>query len=312
VWVPVRPRVESRVFNNSSRALELVYAFDKSDVSLAGRYRKRVPDRALSTIAIGRRIDMRQLGARGLAIVAGAVLSVVAIACHSAEDPHWSYGGATGPAKWGSLEKGFSQCKLGQFQSPIDISDASARKGDLPSLLFAYKPSPLKIIDNGHTIQVNYSPGSFVTVEGKAYELVQFHFHRPSEEKIDGKAHDMVAHLVHQGPGGKLAVIAVLLDTGRENRLIKTLWDNLPKEKGKENVADAVKINAVDLLPANKGYYTFAGSLTTPPCSEQVTWFVLKTPVQVSADEIARFAKSYPMNARPVQPVNDRDIQATR
>ena len=255
---------------------------------------------------------MRQVGASILAIVVGAVLSLAAIPCYSAEDANWSYGGATGPVKWGSLGKGFAQCKLGQTQSPIDIPDASARKGDLPSLLFNYKPSPLKIIDNGHTNQVDYAPGSFVSVEGKRYELVEFHFHKPSEEKIDGKGHDMVAHLVHQGPGGKLAVIAVLLDTGKENRLIKTLWDNLPKEKGKENVVDAIKINAVDLLPQDKGYYTFAGSLTTPPCSEEVTWFVLKMPVQVSADEITRFARSYPMNARPIQPLNGRDIQATR
>jgi carbonic anhydrase len=255
---------------------------------------------------------MRKLGARGLAVVVGAALSIAAIARYGADEARWTYGGATGPAKWGSLEKGFAECKLGQNQSPIDIPDASARKGDLASLLFNYKPSPLRIIDNGHTIQVNYTPGSFVSVEGKRYELVQFHFHKPSEEKIDGKGHDMVAHLEHQGPGGKLAVVAVLLDTGNENRLVRTLWDNLPKEKGKENVVDAVKINAVDLLPQNKGYYTFAGSMTTPPCSEDVTWFVLKTPVQVSADEIARFARSYPMNARPVQPVNGRDIQATR
>jgi carbonic anhydrase len=255
---------------------------------------------------------MRQVGANVLAIVVGAVLSIAAIACYAAEGAQWSYAGATGPAKWGALEKGFAECKLGQVQSPIDIPDASARKGDLPPMLFNYKPSPLNIIDNGHTIQVNYAPGSFVTVEGKRYELVQFHFHKPSEEKIDGKSYDMVAHLVHQGPGGKLAVVAVLLDAGKENRLIKTLWDNLPKEKGKENIVDALKINAVDLLPQSKGYYTFAGSLTTPPCSEDVTWFVLKTPVQVSADEIARFARSYPMNARPVQPLNGRDIQATR
>jgi carbonic anhydrase len=255
---------------------------------------------------------MRQLGANALAIVVGAVLSIAATAGHSAEGAQWSYTGPTGPAKWGSLDKGFAQCKQGQAQSPIDIPDASARKGDLAPLLFNYKPSPLKIIDNGYTIQVNYAPGSVVTVEGKRYELTQIQFHKPSEEKIDGKGHDMVAHLVHQGPGGKLAVIAILLDTGKEHRLIKTLWDNLPKEKGKENVVDPVKINAVDLLPESKGYYTFAGSLTTPPCSEDVTWFVLKTPVQISADEIARFAKLYPMNARPVQPVNGRDIQATR
>ena len=168
---------------------------------------------------------MRQPGASGLAVVFGAVLSIAANACYSAEDGHWGYGSATGPAKWGSLEKGFAECKLGHAQSPIDIPDASARKGDLAPLLFNYKPSPLKIIDNGHTFQVNYAPGSFLSVEGKRYELVQFHFHKPSEEKIDGKGHDMVAHLVHQGPGGKLAVIAVLLHTGKENRLIKTLWD---------------------------------------------------------------------------------------
>ena len=254
---------------------------------------------------------MGQTHARNFAGIIGMALSVVASAGHGA-DVHWTYAGATGPAKWGTLEKGFAECKLGQVQSPIDIPDATVRKGDLPSLLFNYKPVPLKIIDNGHTVQVNYSPGSFVTIEGKRYELLQFHFHKPSEEKIDGKGHDMVAHLVHQGPGGKLGVVAVFLDAGKGNALVKTLWDNLPKEKDKEVVLDAVKVNAIELLPSNKGYYTFAGSLTTPPCSEDVSWYVLKTPVQVSAEEIARFGQLYPMNARPVQPLNGRDIMGTR
>jgi carbonic anhydrase len=141
---------------------------------------------------------------------------------------------------------------------------------------------------------------------------VEFHFHKPSEEKINGKGHDMVVHLVHRAPDGKIGYVAILLDAGTGNRLVKTLWDNLPKEKGKESTVDAVMINATDLLPKDKGYYTFSGSLTTPPCSENVTWFVLKTPVTVAADEIARFAKFYPMNARPVQPLNGRDIQVTR
>ncbi len=254
---------------------------------------------------------MRQLGTRRFAAIVGGLLSIAAIACYGADDSHWSYGGATGPAKWGTLEKGFAVCKLGENQSPIDIPDASARKGDLPSLLFNYRPSPLNIIDNGHSIQVNYAPGSYFAVNGKRYELVQVHFHKPGEEKIDGKGHEMDAHLVHQGPGGKLAVIAVQLDAGPENRLFKTLWENLPKEKGKE-YSPAVTINALDLIPRSKGYYLFAGSLTTPPCSEDVTWFVLKTPVQLSADQIARFARYYPMNARPIQPLNGRDIQATR
>jgi carbonic anhydrase len=255
---------------------------------------------------------MKQLFSSVIAIVAAAAMTTAAV-CYGAESSeHWSYAGATGPAKWSTLSKEFKECKTGEHQSPIDIPDEKARKGDLSPLLFNYKPSALKIIDNGHSIQVNYAPGSFVTVEGKRYELQQFHFHKPAEEKIDGKGHDMDAHLVHKGPDGKLMVIAVLMDTGKENKLIKALWDNLPKEKGKEQSVDAVKINAVDLLPDNKGYYSYAGSLTTPPCSEQVTWYVLKAPVQVSADEIARFARIYPMNARPIQPLNDRDILGTR
>jgi carbonic anhydrase len=232
--------------------------------------------------------------------------------CAAADAGRWTYAGATGPAKWSTLEKGFALCKLGTNQSPIDIPDADARKGDLASMLFNYKPTPLKIIDNGHTIQVNYAPGSFLIVGGSRYELVEFHFHKPSEEKISGKGHDMEAHLVHQDKDGKIAVVAVLLDEGTENALIKTLWSSLPQDKGKEHVADAVKISALGLLPQKKDYYTFAGSLTTPPCSENVTWFVLKSPTQVSADQIARFARAYPMNARPIQPLNSRDIQGTR
>ena len=255
---------------------------------------------------------MIKLSGRLFAIAIGSTLMIGAACCYGAEAANWTYAGATGPAKWGSLNKEFALCKQGLTQSPIDIPDADARKGDLPPLLFNYKPSPLRIVDNGHTIQVNYAPGSFVNVEGKRYELVEFHFHKPSEQKVDGKGHDMEAQLVHKDADGKLIVLAIELDAGKENRLIKTLWDNLPQDKGKERVVDAVKINALELLPQNKGYYTFAGSLTTPPCSESITWFVLKTPVQVSTEEIARFGRIYPMNARPVQPRNDRDIQGTR
>ncbi len=255
---------------------------------------------------------MKEVVARIVALVGGAALAFAASVSSGAEDDHWSYSGATGPAKWGSLSKEFKECKTGEAQSPIDIPDEKARKGDLSPLLFNYRPSPLRIIDNGHSIQVNYAPGSFVSIEGKHYELQQFHFHKPAEEKIDGKGHDMDVHLVHKGPDGKLIVIAVLLDAGKANKVIKSIWDNLPKEKGKEVLVDAVKVNAVDLLPSDKGYYTYAGSLTTPPCTEQVTWYVLKTPVQLSSEEIARFGKIYPMNARPIQPFHDRDIMGTR
>jgi carbonic anhydrase len=254
---------------------------------------------------------MNALRARLLATIAGIFLVAATTAAFGADADRWSYSGATGPAKWGALEKAYALCKSGELQSPIDIPDAAARKGDLPSLLFNYKPVPLKVIDTGHTIQVNYAPGSIVTVSGKRYELMQLDFHKPGEHKISGKGHDMSVNLVHKGPDNKTAIFTVFLDAGGDNAFMKTLLDNLPKEKGKETTVDAVTINALDLLPKNKGYYQFAGSLTTPPCSEDVTWFVLKTPTTVSSDQIARFGRVYPMNARPVQPFNSRDVMGT-
>jgi len=239
-------------------------------------------------------------------------LLALALTLFAAEShPHWSYTGPTGPASWGTLEKSYSACAVGKSQSPIDIRDDVAKKADLPPIAFDYAPSPLKIIDNGHTIQINYAPGSFITVGEKRYELVQFHFHKPSEEKVNGKSYDMVAHLVHKDKDGHLAVVAVLLASGGDNPFIRTLWDNLPKTKETEVAVDAVRIDVANLLPENKAYYTFSGSLTTPPCSEGVTWFVLKNPAPISPDEIDRFGRSYPMNARPVQALNGREIKAS-
>jgi carbonic anhydrase len=225
-----------------------------------------------------------------------------------AEGHHWSYGRHGGPAEWGELDPTFASCQLGKVQSPIDIRDA--KTADLPPIKFDYRPSPLRVIDNGHTIQVNYAPGSSIEVAGARYELVQFHFHKPSEEKIGGKAHPMVVHLVHKGSDGALAVIAVLLDKGHDNPALHAIWSNLPTQKEKE-VSAPLAIDASALLPADKGYYTFQGSLTTPPCSEGVRWFVLKTPMTMAGTEIAAFAKIYPMNARPSQPLNGRVIEAT-
>jgi len=230
---------------------------------------------------------------------------------HDKGGAHWTYAGETGPAKWGYLEEDFAECKLGHNQSPIDIPDASTRKGNLPSLRIQYKPTAARIIDNGHTIQVNVDPGNTFSVGDKSYQLLQFHFHKPSEEKINGKAHDMVAHLVHQAADGKLAVIAVLLDGGKDNPALKPVFASLPKQKDKE-VPLKGPIDVVKLLPNDTGYYSFTGSLTTPPCSESVSWFVLKTPSTVSAESLAKFAKIYPMNARPVQPLNGREITATQ
>jgi len=229
-----------------------------------------------------------------------------------AEEAHheWDYSAEHGPKHWGALKGEFASCATGKTQSPIDIHNAVPSK--LAPIRFDYHPTPLHIIDNGHAIQINYGSGSSISVGKQRYELVQFHFHRPSEEKIDGKGYPMVVHLVHKNSAGALAVVAVLLKQGSSNRLIQTLWANLPAEKEKEKAADKVTIDAAQLLPSDHAYYTFSGSLTTPPCTEGVTWFVLANPVDVSAAQVSRFGKVYNGNARPVQPLNGRVVKMSQ
>lgn len=240
------------------------------------------------------------------------VAASLAIACGPAASEgahHWSYKGETGPTHWASLEHEFTACGAGNEQSPIDIRSDAVSKAALPAIEFDYHPAPLKVVDNGHTIQVNYAPGSFISVGGHRYELQQFHFHKPSEEAIDGKHADMVAHLVHKDDQGQLAVVAVLLRAGAVHPMLAALWNNLPPKKEEQVERTDVMVDAADLLPAARGYYTFAGSLTTPPCSEGVRWFVLKDPAAVSGGQIAMFGHRYPMNARPVQPLHGRSVQ---
>jgi len=252
-------------------------------------------------------------------IIPGALacaLSVAATAAFSEEEGHapaheWSYAGAHGPKHWGEIKADYASCKSGKTQSPIDIRGAV--RADLPPIQFDYHAAPLDIIDNGHTVQINYAPGSSISVGGQRYELAQFHFHEPSEERIDGKGYAMVAHFVHKNPEGKLAVVAVLMKKGgAPNPFVKTLWSHLPKEKEKEETVAGVSVDPTTFLPKDHAYYTFSGSLTTPPCSEGVTWFVLKTPVGISDAQAARFGKLYSHNARPVQARNDRAIQVSK
>lgn len=240
--------------------------------------------------------------------------TIVLIAGIAAQEPHaghsWGYGDTNGPSHWGDLEPDFATCKTGHHQSPIDIRNP--RKADLPTLHFDYKPSPLRIIDNGHTIMINYEPGSSISVGEKKYTLKQFHFHRPSEEKINGQSFDMTLHLVHADSEGKLAVVAVLLQEGEDSSLVRELWKNLPKQKEKEQVLDQIQIDVSQLVPSDHGYYTFSGSLTTPPCSEDVTWFVLEHPMTVSREEIQQFSNIYRDDARPTQPIYDRTVLETQ
>ena len=219
---------------------------------------------------------------------------------------HWSYHGETGPEHWHALNPEFKQCGVGERQSPIDIRDGIPV--ELDPIQFDYKLSAFRVIDNGHTVQVNVESGNRIVVNGRRYDLVQFHFHRPSEERLNGKQFDMVAHLVHKDLEGKLAVVAVLIEEGKGHPIVQQIWNNLPLEKRTEQ-AGLQGLDLIQLLPQDRRYVTYMGSLTTPPCSEGVLWMVLKTPVSVSPQQIAIFSRLYPMNARPVQPVRDRLIK---
>jgi carbonic anhydrase len=223
-----------------------------------------------------------------------------------AHPAHWDYAGSSGPEAWGRMKPEFAKCASGTRQSPIDIRDGL--KLELDAVRFDYQPRAFRVVDNGHTIQVNLAAGNAIEAMGRRYELVQFHFHRPSEERIDGHQFDMVAHLVHKDLEGRLAVVAVLLERGPALGIVQSVWNNLPLEKGDE-VAARTLLDLNELLPSQRSYFTYMGSLTTPPCSEGVLWMVMKQPVGVSAEQLAIFARLYPMNARPIQSASGRLIK---
>jgi len=222
----------------------------------------------------------------------------------SGTPPAWSYEGANGPAHWSELSPEYSACNAGKEQSPIDIREAEAAK--LPPLQFDYRPAPLKLINNGHTVQVNFPAGSWLTAGDARYELKQLHFHRPSEERIGGRASEMVIHLVHANGKGETAVIAILLRRGAVNATIQKVWAAIPRTVGQEQEIAGMQIDASDFLPPTRGYYTYRGSLTTPPCTEGVTWFVLETQGSVSEKQARAFGSIFPVNARPVQALDGR------
>jgi carbonic anhydrase len=220
--------------------------------------------------------------------------------------PDWSYGGAANPTQWGKISPDFELCELGRDQSPININNAVL---EIPvNLDFTYKPTSVSVVNNGHTIQVNNEPGSTIKINGEEYELIQFHFHTPSEHTFDGKASAMELHLVHSNPKKQLAVVGVMMEKGAANPLIDKIWQHIP-EVGKNNAVKNFPINPANLLPKNKAYFSYSGSLTTPPCNEDVKWNVLTESIQVSEEQIAAFQSLYQVNARPVQPINGRMIK---
>ncbi|MBE9563445.1 MAG: carbonic anhydrase family protein, partial [Proteobacteria bacterium] len=221
-------------------------------------------------------------------------------------DAHWGYSGDTGPKHWGSLSEKYSACDSGKQHSPIDI--ATSTKADLPPLQFNYSSFPLAIINNGHTIGIETKGAGSLTIGNDSYNILGFHSHSPTEGAIDGKHADMVMHLVHKSEAGKIAVVAVYFNKGEANPLITTLWNVMPKQVGEVQHHNDIKIDIKQILPEDSNYYTYAGSFTTPPCTEGVKWIVLKQQVTISAEQLAQYNALYSDNVRPVQPLNERKV----
>ncbi|MDO6581578.1 carbonic anhydrase family protein [Photobacterium sp. 2_MG-2023] len=235
------------------------------------------------------------------ALQAGSVLA--------AENPHWSYSGHDGPKHWSTLDPEFKVCATGKNQSPIDVTAAVA--GALAPLVISYQPSGASVINDGHTVQVNYQTGSYITLDGEPFELKQFHFHTPSENLIRGESFPLEGHFVHADKNGSLAVIAVMFKEGNANHALASIWPHIPAQVG-ATAALKQPVDASQLLPAQQDYYRFSGSLTTPPCSEGVRWLVMKAPQSLSASQITELMKIMKhSNNRPVQPLNGRVVVAS-
>jgi carbonic anhydrase len=219
---------------------------------------------------------------------------------------HWGYSGEAGPEKWSRLDAKYAMCGTGRNQSPIDL--AVIVEADLKPLAFSYKAGASEILNNGHTVQVNYAPGSSLTVDGRTFELNQFHFHSPSENRISGKQFPLEGHLVHTDKDGNLAVVGVMFQEGAANPFLERLWQAMPA-KAREKAALPAGLSVARMLPNNRDYYRFNGSLTTPPCSEGVWWLVLKRTATVSKLQVERFSKALGFaNNRPLQPLNARVV----
>jgi carbonic anhydrase len=244
-------------------------------------------------------------------LCAGLLLPALFLHASSDNDgkPHWEYEGHNGPERWGEMYPDWAIASKGKEQSPIDL--AFAASSNLPEITFDYKASPLEVVNNGHTIQVNYKPGSTIKVGDETFELLQFHFHSPSEHTVENSFYGMEVHFVHKNKNGELGVIGVFLAHGKANKTLQKILDNAPLEPGKNEV-NGVTIDANDFLPSDKRYYAYSGSLTTPPCSEGVRWHVMRDPINVSEEQINKFREIVGENARPTQPLNQRIVRIGR
>jgi len=221
----------------------------------------------------------------------------------AAHGPHWEYAGQHGPEHWGDITDGFKVCSTGLEQSPINIMNAWPTRD---AIELDYKPSTFQVIDNGHTVQVNVERGNFATIAGQRFELKQFHFHAPSEHLLENRPYQMEVHFVHVSDKGELAVIGAFINPGKVHAGYETVWDYIPVKTHEPIKPYNITLDLRRLLPTALTAFNYAGSLTTPPCSEKVNWNVLHATLKLSQDQIDRFKMKYPMNARPAQPLNYR------
>ena len=234
---------------------------------------------------------------------------------HGGGAVHWGYGEDDGPAVWDGLSADYELCASGRQQSPVDLTATAAdAQGELaavhePARLSAvHQESGLNVVNNGHTIQVDHDKGSVLALGESSYELAQFHFHAPSEHTLDGKSYPMELHLVHQSSEGDLAVLGLLIGEGEHNPALESIWADLPDQAGEGSAHEQVTVHVDDLLPEHLDTYRYPGSLTTPPCSEGVSWLVALDPIELSAAQIGTFTAIFQGNNRPIQPLNDRSI----
>ena len=224
-------------------------------------------------------------------------------------EPHWGYGRKDGPAVWGQLSSDYALCAVGRCQSPIDI--VGATQADVPAVAFHYQPMQLEVHNNGHTVEVASTNENWIEVGGARYELTQFHYHTPGEHTVAGRPFDMEIHLVHRNDEGSLAVVGVLVRRGREHPVLDALAEHLPKPR-ESLVIEGQKVAASELLPEASRIFRYEGSLTTPPCSEGVRWYVFETHIEISDAGLAAFEAVLGKNNRPVQPLNGRELLVDR
>jgi carbonic anhydrase len=251
---------------------------------------------------------MSMIPAGRITTLAAFLVGVVTVA--AAQTAPWDYEGKRGALVWGKLDPTYKICSQGHEQSPIDIRGARLDKA-LQPIEFHYIAGPVRMENDGHTVVVHVDPGSYIVAGGVRYELEQFGFHHPGETSVKGKLTDMDVELLHKSTDGKVAVVVVRLaeEIGSANAVLSTLWAHLPKTAGqKEKVTDMV--NAGGLLPADRGYWTYSGSLTAPPCTEGVRWFVFEQEISIGRDQLRAFGAMFKVNSRPLQDAHGRRIEA--